>query len=188
VTHLGLQAVDTPSNLVTAWGLIDLVLALGLGLSVLVGAWRGLITEVLALMGWAVAYVAAQWAGPEAATHVPVGAPGTRINLLAGMVLVFVAAWLAWAALSWGVSLLLKASGLAGTDRLFGAGFGLLRGLLVALVVVTLVQMTPLAELQAWRESRGVGWLRQAIQAQRPLMPPAVQLYLPTQPGMDAVP
>ena len=34
-------------------------------LSLLVGAWRGLVVEVLSLANWAVAFVAAQWFAPD---------------------------------------------------------------------------------------------------------------------------
>ncbi len=37
------------------WSLIDWMLMIGLGLSTVVGLWRGLIKEVMALLGWAVA-------------------------------------------------------------------------------------------------------------------------------------
>ena len=161
------------------WTLIDLVAAVGLGVSVLVGAWRGLLTEVLALLGWGVAYFAAQFLGPDTGMHLPVGEPGTRMNVLAGMVVVFVLTWLGWAVLSWGLTQIVKASGLGGTDRLLGALFGLMRGLVVALVVVTLVQMTPLAQAELWRSSRSVGWIQVLLQGLRPILPVQVLQFLP---------
>lgn len=166
-------------GLPAAWTLLDLLLAVGLGVSVLVGVWRGLLTEVLALLGWAVAYFASQYLGAGVGLHVPVGAPGSRVNVLAGMVVVFALTWLVWAVLSWGLREILKASGLSGTDRLLGAVFGLMRGLVVALVVVTLVQMTPLAQSELWRSSRSVGWMQTLMQGLRPILPDQVLQFLP---------
>ncbi len=78
------------------WTLVAMALGLGLLLSMVVGAWRGLITEVLSLMGWGVSYFAAQWFGPQLGLQMPVGEPASRLNALAGMMTAFVAAWLAW--------------------------------------------------------------------------------------------
>jgi membrane protein required for colicin V production len=166
----------------SAWTLIDLVLAVGLGLSVIVGAWRGLVTEVMALAGWGVSYVAAQWFGPVGAAMLPIGQPGSRLNVLAGMILMFVVAWLIWALISWAVSKLVRATVLSGPDRLMGAGFGLIRGVVVALAIVTLVSMTPLASWQPWQASRGVSYLQVVLQGLRPILPAQVVKFLPEQP------
>lgn len=168
--------------LAPGWTWIDLAFAIGLTVSVVVGVWRGLVTELLALLGWVVASVASQVFGVDAAAHVPVGEAGSRINVLSGMALVFVSAWVGWAVLSWGLVQVIKASGLGGTDRLLGAFFGLLRGLLVALVLVALVNLTPLAQSQPWRTSRSVAWLDVALQGLRPALPPEVIQFLPMPP------
>lgn len=166
----------------SAWTLVDVVLALGLLLSVVVGAWRGLLTEVLSLLGWAVAYFAAQWFGPWGATLIPVGTPGSQVNLISGMLVVFVVAWLVWALISWALAQMMKASVLSGPDRVLGAGFGLMRGVLVALVIVTLVNMTPVARWEPWRSSRGVACLQALLAGLRPVLPEQVVKFLPEQP------
>lgn len=175
------NAVDAQLStaLPPGWTLVDLALGLGLALSVLVGAWRGLVTEMLALFGWGVSYFAAQWFGPEAGLHVPVGESGSRVNVLAGMMVVFVAAWLAWALLSWGVRAMVRASGLSGADRLLGAAFGLIRGVLVALVLYTLVSMTPMTRWEPWQASHAVPWLQVLMQGLRPVLPDDFSRYLP---------
>lgn len=162
-----------------AWSIVDLALGIGLLLSMLVGVWRGLLREVLSLMGWGVAYFSAQWWGPEAGGWVPVGEPGTRVNVLAGMMVVFVAVWLGWAVLSWAVREIVRASGLSGADRLLGAVFGLMRGMLVALVVFTLVSMTPMTQWAPWQASRAVPCLRVVLDALRPVLPDEVVELLP---------
>jgi membrane protein required for colicin V production len=163
------------------WSFIDLLLAVGLALSVIVGAWRGLLKEVLALMAWAVSYAAAQWLGPVAAQHVPVGSPGDRLNVVSGMVVAFVLAWLVWALVSWALTQLMRESPLSGPDRLLGSGFGLIRGVLVALVLATLVSMTPVAQWAPWQTSRGVAWLAVFLEGLRPVLPEQVVKFLPEQ-------
>ncbi|WP_294636271.1 CvpA family protein [uncultured Aquabacterium sp.] len=163
------------------WSFVDLALLIGLGLSVIVGAWRGLVHEVMSLLGWGAAYASAQWFGPVVAGHVPVGEAGGRLNLLSGMLVAFVLAWLMWAVLSWVVTQLTRESPLNGPDRLFGAGFGLARGLVVALLVATLVSMTPLAQWAPWQSSRGVAWLAVLLDGLRPVLPDQVVKFLPEQ-------
>ncbi len=164
-----------------AASLLDLILGLGLLLSVLLGAWRGLITEVLALAGWGVSYVAAQWLGPTVGSHLLIDQPGSRFNVMAGMMVAFVLAWLAWTLVVWVLKQGLQASGLGGTDRLLGAGFGLLRGLVVILALVTVVSMTPLREWGPWQASKGVTWTLGVLQSLRPLLPDQVVQFLPKQ-------
>ncbi|MDE2400610.1 MAG: CvpA family protein [Burkholderiales bacterium] len=165
-----------------SWTLVDVVLALGLVVSVIVGLWRGLVTEVLALLGWVVGYFAAQYLGPTAASMIPVGAPGSRVNVISGMLVVFVLAWIAWALLSWALAQLIRGSVLSGPDRLMGAFFGLLRGVLVALLVCTVVSMTPLAGWAPWHESRGVAVLHDFLTGLRPVLPEQVVKFLPERP------
>ena len=170
----------SPLSLAQAWTWLDMVLLGGLLGSVLLGAWRGLVTELLALMGWVVAWLAARFLGADVARYVPLGVAGDQLNLLSGMVLAFVGAWLAWALVSWGISQLVQASGLGGSDRLLGAVFGLMRGLLAALAIFVLLSMTPVAQAESWRASRGVAWLGTVLQGLRPILPPEVVQFLPT--------
>lgn len=167
--------------MLASWTLVDVVLALGLLVSVLVGCWRGLVAEVLALLGWVVAYVAAQWFGAPVAAFIPVGAPGSDLNQVSGTLVAFVLAFIAWGLLSWLLAQAVKASVLSGADRLLGAGFGLGRGLLVALLVCALAGMTPLVQWEPWRQSQGVAALQVFLAQLRPVLPEPVVKFLPRQ-------
>lgn len=169
------------SSAIQTGSLIDVVLGLGLLLSVVLGAWRGLLTELLALAGWGVSYFSAQWLGPQTGSYLPVGEAGTRLNVLAGMLVTFVLTWLAWTMLAWLLKQLIQASGLGGTDRLLGGAFGLMRGLLVVLALVTLVSMTPLRDWGAWQASRGVAWTVGLLHGLSPVLPERVVQFLPKQ-------
>lgn len=156
------------------WALLALLL-----LSTLVGVVRGLAFEVLSVLGWVVAYIGAQWATPQVATRVPVGSPGSALNHLATFALMFVAVLFVWAMVAWLVKKLVRASVLSTADRVLGAGFGLLRGVLIALAIATLVMWTPLARSQAWQSSAGAAWLERMIDALKPLMPAELAQHLP---------
>ena len=124
-------------------GGVDWVLLGVLLLSAGVGLWRGLVFELMSLFGWLVAYVVAQAYSPEVGAHIPLGTPGSAMHQAAAFFFTFVGALVCWVLLAKLVRMAIQATPLTVIDRLLGAGFGLLRGLLVLLVVATLVTFTP---------------------------------------------
>ena len=165
------------AGLQTRW--VDAAMLLVLAVSTLTGLLRGLLFEVLSLLGWAVAYFTAQWAAPMLGQHLPLGATGSALNYAAAFMLCFIATLIAWGLLSRLLRLLLRATPLSPLDRVFGAGFGLLRGLVVLLVVATVVALTPLEKTRAWRQSIGAVWLNVALQGLKPVLPNELSRHLP---------
>ena len=51
----------------------------------------------------------------------------------------------------------------------------------MALVVVTVVRATPLAQWEPWLASSGVQWLEMVFQGLRPVLPEQVIEFLPAQ-------
>lgn len=139
--------------------------------SSLIGAWRGLVFEVLSLLVWGVAWVVAHAFADEfaAASFWPVASPVIR-HVMAWCVL-FVLALMAGRLVVWSVRQLLHLSPLAGLDRLLGALFGLLRGALIALIVVMLVGESPLADREPWRQALAVQWSQWVLVRVLPWMP-----------------
>jgi membrane protein required for colicin V production len=162
----------------TPW--VDWAMLAVLALSVLVGLFRGLVFEVMSLVGWLVAYVAAIWFAPQAAGHLPVGTPGSALNYSAALLLCFVAALVLWSLCSRLVHMLIAATPLTVPDRLLGAVFGLLRGGVLLLAVTTVVALTPGAQSVAWRASAGARWLSEAMQGIKPLLPADLAHWLPS--------
>ena len=152
-----------------AW--VDWVLVAVLAVSALVGLWRGLVFEVLALAGWVAAWFGAQWLAPQLAPFLPVGKAGGAINLGAAFALGFVGALVLWALAARLVRLLLHATPLSLPDRVLGAGFGLLRGAVLLLALATVVAYTPAAQSQGWRASQGARWLGHTLAVLKPLLP-----------------
>ena len=66
------------TNTFAGLGWVDLALLGVLALSVIVGLLRGFVFEVLSVLGWVVAYFAAQWLSPQVAEFVPIGAGSCR--------------------------------------------------------------------------------------------------------------
>jgi len=157
------------------WSMLGL-----LALSVLVGLSRGLVFELMSLVGWIVAYVLAQLFSPEVARHIPVGERGETLNLLVGFAITFIVVLIVWSLLARLLRMLIRATPLTVPDRVLGGGFGLLRGVLVLLVVATLVAFLPTVQRSAaWTQSQGAAWLGVALQGLKPMLPSDVARHLP---------
>jgi len=148
-------------------------------LSVIVGLMRGVIFEVLSLLGWLAAYLAAQWFAPDVAPHLPVGSPGSALNHAAAFASIFLFVLIVWGVLARLLRMLIRATPLSGADRLLGAAFGFARGCVVLLVVSTFVMLTSLAKSPAWKESRGAVWSADALHRLKPMLPPQIAQHLP---------
>lgn len=162
----------------STWNAVDVVMLAVLLLSMAVGAWRGLVFEVMSLLGWFAAYLAAQWAGGSMAAYLPIGAPGSAINHAAAFVATFLAALLVWGLLLKLLKMLIHATPLALIDRLLGAVFGVLRGCVLLLVVAAVVTRTPWVDTPAWRQSVGVSWLKVLLVGLKPALPDSVGEHL----------
>ena len=167
------------TDLFGSLGWVDLALLGVLALSIVVGLVRGLVFEVLSLLGWVVAYFAAQWLSPEVAPYIPIGSAGSALNHGAAFAATFLIALILWGLAARLLRLLISATPLSVPDRVLGAGFGALRGVIVLLVVATVVALTPAARAPAWRASHGAAWLAVMLQELKPVLPNEVAQHLP---------
>ncbi len=161
------------------WSWIDWTLLAVLAASVVVGFVRGFVFECLSLAGWVVAWFAAQWAAPDLAPRLPVGAPGSALNLAAALALCFLGALVVWGLLAKLIRMLIHATPLSLLDRLLGGGFGVLRGAVLLLAVTAVVALTPAAQSPSWRSSHGAHWLGAALQVLKPVLPDSAAHLLP---------
>jgi membrane protein required for colicin V production len=142
--------------------------------SVLLGLWRGLVREVLSLVGWVVGIVLAiRYAVPLGqALPFDVGMPEARIGLAA--LAIVLAAVLAAGIVAWLIGKLLAAVKLSGADRVLGALFGLLRAALILLLVVLFAGRTALAKEPLWRESILLPPVEAAVRFASDFLPPSL--------------
>ena len=145
-----------------------------LGLSALLGLWRGVSSEVLGLVAWVAAFFAARWWGGAVGEMLPrtLGEPAWR--QLGGVIAVFVATLLLFGLARLLFSRLLRAVGLGLVDRVLGAVFGLVRGLLMVLALVLVLGMTAVPRQAWWQEAWLAPPLETAVLAAKPWMPPAL--------------
>lgn len=157
---------------------VDIAFALVLLASIIIGAWRGLLFELISLAGWVGAFVAAQWFAADVGLWLPLEAASPPLRYAAGFACVFVVTAFVVSFLAWVTKKLIEKVGLRPMDRALGAGFGLLRGVLLLLAVALVAGMTPIHQSAAWQASVGAPWLAGGLQALSPLMPEMVIPYL----------
>lgn len=122
-------------------------------LSLLLGAWRGLVSELFALAGWTVAVILAWKLAGSLAQHLPVLTGNLPLQWVVAFVVIVVAILLFLALVRFALRELIAAMGLSVTDRMAGAVFGIARGMLIALVLVGLGGLTSLPREAWWKEA-----------------------------------
>lgn len=162
------------------WALTDVVMGGALLLSLVLGAWRGLVAEAVALGAWVVGFVVARWCAADVAQSLP-WAPeaAPQVREAAAFVLVFVVAMLATGVLGWLLGKAVATAGLGAIDRGLGAVFGLARGLLVLLALTAAVWVLGLRAQAWWQMSVLAPLLEGLLVWVAPLLPAALQAYLP---------
>jgi membrane protein required for colicin V production len=167
------------SDVALQLGWVDWALLAVLVVSVVVGLWRGLVFEVLSLIGWVVAFIAAQAFSPGVAAVLPIGVPGSALNHGVAFALTFMLALVIWALGSRLLRMIIHATPLQPVDRMLGGVFGLARGAMLLLAVATVVMLSPAQRSTAWQQSRGAAWLATALQGLKPVLPDAIGQRLP---------
>jgi len=120
----------------------------------LVGVWRGIVGEIIALLAWILAFFAARAFGEQVGeilfisqfTEMPV-------RTFAGWITVFVVVLILLTLARHLARALIRALGLSPLDRFAGFCFGLARGMLIVLVLVAIGGMTSLPKEYWWRDA-----------------------------------
>jgi membrane protein required for colicin V production len=158
---------------------VDWILLAVLGLSFLLGVWRGIVQELLSLVGWVAAFYVSQMYAPMAAAWLPMEGSSQMLRYAAGFVVVFVAVLVGTVLISALIKKLISAVGLGPLDRLLGSLFGLMRGVVILLAVTVFVGMTPMRDTEAWKQAQGTQWLQQFLHVLKPVLPADFGKYLP---------
>ena len=150
---------------------VDWIMAALLLGSIALGAWRGLVFEVLSVAGWFAAFIAAQLYAPQVAIWLPMAGATEPMRYAAGFAALFVLVLFAAGFAAWVIKKLVEAVGLRPIDRILGAAFGILRGVLLLLAATVVVGMTPLQASPEWKESAGAPLLVSLLASLKPLLP-----------------
>ena len=179
--------------------LLDWVMVVFVMVSVAFGIWRGLVTEMLSLMALALAAVLAWRFGADFEFLIPDAVHWTLVRQALAGVALFIAVLVFGTWITQLVKHLVQTVGLGGVDRLLGAGFGMVRALLILLLVMVyagglLHQWEPIAP--AMKQSRLIPVLERAAHELRVyfdlremlLVPKKLQPFVTVvpRPGMEA--
>jgi membrane protein required for colicin V production len=159
--------------------MLDWICLAVLLLSLLLGAWRGLVYELISVASWIAAFFLAQWFAPDVGHMLPWTGASETLRYALGFAVVFIASVLLGGLVAVLVKKLLAAIGLQPADRALGAGFGLVRGLVLLLAATVVIGMTPMKSSEWWRESVSAGVLTTSLKGLKPLLPEESGKYLP---------
>jgi len=139
--------------------------------SMILGAWRGLVREVLSILGWVIAFLGANLLAGPLGPEMPQVIPSPELRVAAAFAVVFIAALMVTSLAGLLLAKLVQAVGLGGTDRALGAVFGAARGALIVLAAAVLAGLTSAPRQVWWRDSASGLLLVQAAGMMRPLLP-----------------
>ena len=158
---------------------LDWIFAVVLLLSMVLGAWRGLVYEVLSLINWVVAFVLARMLALDAADLLPMSGASAAMRYAAGFLLVFVLVLVAGGLLTVLIKKLTAAVGLSPIDRTLGAVFGAARGVLLILLATVVVHLTPMKDSTTWQASVGARLAEVTLIGLKPTLPRDLEKFLP---------
>lgn len=131
------------------WAILAIV-----GLSAAISLLRGFVKEALSIIVWVLAlWVAFRFTSPFAGVFLR-GIELESIRLAAAALVLIIGVLLIGGMASWLIGRLLRSTGLTGPDRLLGALFGALRGVLTVLALVIVASWTPLCQEPWWDRSK----------------------------------
>lgn len=157
----------------------DFVLLAILAISMVLGLLRGLLKEVLSLVAYASAFLAAIWWGPLVSEIFSQWITQPFVSMALAYLGVFIGVLLSIGFINMTLSALLSKTGLTPADHGLGAMFGLLRGVLFVLVLVILAGYTPLPEEPWWKNAMFSKQVVGAVQQIKLRLPPPVNDWLP---------
>lgn len=133
------------------WAILAVISA-----SALISLIRGFVKEALSLLSWAVAFFMAVAFHPQAAALLEPLIDKIYLREILAYVLVFITTLVLGSLVTHIIAVMVKRTGLSGTDRLLGMIFGTARGLIVVLAVLVLLpsMLAGVENDQWWKESQ----------------------------------
>jgi membrane protein required for colicin V production len=142
------------------------------------GLWQGLIKEVLGLVAWVIGFIAAQTFASGVGAQLPVSGASPELRYLMGFVCVLVMCLISVSLVAKLLSTLISAIGLGFVNSFMGALFALGKVSVLCLCLTTIVRLTPLQELDMWKQSLIADQLVAALNLIKPLLPQEFGKYV----------
>ena len=153
---------------------IDWVILAVLGISTIVGVSRGLVREILAIVGWVLAILLALKFAPMVGEAIPLESLSILVRTALGAVLVVVATLVVIGLAGKIFAHLMAAASITFEDRAIGAIFGLLRGVVIVCACVFVLGLTSATKTGLRRNSVLIVPCEHVIDFCMPYMPQAI--------------
>lgn len=141
--------------------------------SIVISTLRGLVKEVLSLLGWVVALVVANAYGQDLSMMLGDVIPGAAMRLIVAFIALFIGVRLLMGLFSLAVDAVVRRSGLSVADRGLGGLFGLARGLVLVLAAVLVCGLTAIPQQPFWKNALLSPLAETAAQTAKPFLPGA---------------
>jgi len=149
---------------------IDYFLAFIILISLFFGFYRGFIRELLALIGLVIAFYCANKYSSLFISYVPFGFDAT-INTLIIYLAIFILILIASALIIKLINKFIRSAGLSFINIFMGGFFGFIRGLLISMLIIYLVEKSEFPLTESWHTSSVVILLKETIQKTLPYLP-----------------
>jgi membrane protein required for colicin V production len=151
--------------------LFDYLVLFVLICSIIVSTLRGLVKEIMSLLGWVVAFIAANAYGEALAALLPELIPGNTTRLIVAFIALFIGVRLLMMLFGMAANEVIKATGLTVADRGLGSLFGLGRGVIIVLAAVLLCGMTAIPQQPFWKDALFSPLAETAARTIKPFLP-----------------
>jgi len=125
-----------------------------ISISLIIGLFRGLVREALALVTWGLAFWVGLTFSSPFANLLKSAITIESARIAVAFAVLFFLTLIVGAIINHLLSALIRKTGLTGTDRLAGLLFGIGRGAIIVVILVMLAGLTPLPDSSWWKESQ----------------------------------
>jgi len=159
--------------------IIDIIIAVALLVSVVVGLMRGFVKEAISIAALLIAIWAALYFGPAVGDVSSSWLSSEELQTWFGRILVFAIILSLGGLLGWGISKLVRMSVLSGMDRFFGSLFGAVRGVLLLAVFIIGGQFAGFDNDDWWLHSRLIPHVEVVADWIKVMAPRGLELLMP---------
>lgn len=158
--------------------LVDYILLGIIGMSTLIGIWRGFLREFISLATFIAAFVIAYFFAADVAIFLEpyISVPSVRAIISFGGL--FLITLFLGGLINLLVSQVIKHTGLSGTDRLVGLIFGAVRGAVLVGLLLLAAKFTPLPQDPWWQRSAVIPYFEPLANWMYDLIPPEFLCYI----------
>jgi len=153
---------------------IDWAILIVLALSTVIGLMRGIVRELMAIVGWVLAIVLALRFSPMVGEAIPLPSIDISIRTVFGALLLIVVVLFLCGMIGKLAGRALSAASISFEDRTIGAVFGFMRGIVIVCALIFLFGMTACTKTPYWRNSVFIIPAERLIDYSLPLLPKAI--------------